>query len=171
MTSTNVQAIAVLLSVLPLIPSSFAGNVEDPVTVRGPEQVTVTCGHGTVAKVGLTVAGGYHVQANPASRGLIATTVKITGVGKVSLGRPVYPKGRVFRMPGTIEFMSVYDGDTTIAIPVRASAAARPGKYVFNGTVEYQSCDSKCCFAPRARPLKLTVVVTAGRVKRTGRSS
>lgn len=130
-------------------------------TVAPPESVTLAAGHGGVLTLAVSVPVGFHVQAHRTRKGLIPTQIiGLLPSGNLSFGEPVYPAGHPLEFGDGSGVMTVYEDRFTIALPVRASSLAGPGRYDFKAYLAFQSCDDAMCFPPRAVPFNFAVYVT-----------
>ncbi len=130
------------------------------VTVKPPAQVVVTPGKSVETHLSVLVAGGFHLQANPASEEyLVPTRLELTKGSDVWPGKPIYPPGRSYRLQGASSDLSTYEGRFEIRLPIEASAKARPGDRALTGRLHYQACDAKSCLFPTSVPVELRVTV------------
>jgi hypothetical protein len=110
--------------------------------------------------VRLHIAGGFHIQANPASQPyLIPATLDLQAAEGVQARAPVYPPGTAHRLRGAAQDLSTYEGTIEIAVPVTVALDARPGERVLRGTFRYQACDARVCLAPAAAPVAVLVSI------------
>jgi len=94
--------------------------------------------------VRLEIAGGWHVNANPASREfLIPTAVEAAGG---ELRAVAYPAGERFRFAFADDELEVYGGAVEIPGELRAGEGVRL-------RVTYQACDDERCLPPVVREL------------------
>lgn len=122
--------------------------------------VTLAAGAATHARVTLIVADGYHVQANPASdEFLVPLRLDLRGERGVRVGKPRYPRGRPYRLPGADMDWMIYNGTLEIAVPLEAQEKAPEGEHVLRGALHYQACDEGRCFFPASVPVTLPVRV------------
>lgn len=112
---------------------------------------------GTVTVV-VTVKPGFHVQANPASEELVPTTLTLEPAPGLTLGTPVYPKSKPYRLEGVGE-LAVYDGTFEIKVPVTVGKTVPLGQRALKGSVRYQACDDTTCFFPVTEPVMVTVTI------------
>ena len=107
---------------------------------------------GATLTVVVDVAAGFHAQSHtPLETFLIPLTVKVNAPPGTAAGEPVYPAPEVVTYP-QLGKVSVYTGKTVITVPLKTeldAAALRVG-----GTVRYQICDDKNCFAPETVPFE-----------------
>ena len=80
-------------------------------------------------------------------------------------GKPAYPAGAVYSLQGSDEKLSTYSGGITIQLPLRVSDTVRPGDYTLEGSLRFQACDDKACFAPANLPVSIAVHVDKRRRK------
>jgi len=129
------------------------------VAVRAPP-VTLAAGGATQTRITLVVADGYHVQANPASGDfLIPLRLDLRGQGGVRAGKPRYPRGRRYRLPGADEDWMTYEGTLDITVPLEAQESAPEGERLLRGALRYQACDGRRCLFPVSVPVTLPVSV------------
>ncbi|HVP39924.1 MAG TPA: protein-disulfide reductase DsbD domain-containing protein [Candidatus Saccharimonadales bacterium] len=116
------------------------------------------------ARVSVTVAEGFHIQANPAAADyLIATRLAVKASPGIKAGKPVYPKGKPYQLQGSDDKMSIYDGTFEIVVPLRAAAVAPPGERTLRATLRFQACDDRACYAPVSVPVEIPIQVAAPR--------
>jgi DsbC/DsbD-like thiol-disulfide interchange protein len=131
-----------------------------PIVAVTAQPVTLAAGGATQARITLVVADGYHVQANPASgEFLVPLQLALRGRGSVRVGKPAYPRGRPYRLPGADEDWMTYGGTLEIAVPLEAQESAPEGELALRGTLRYQACDDGSCFFPASVPVTLPVRV------------
>ncbi len=142
--------------------TAVGGNPLAAVAVSEPAQVTLTAGMAGEARFTVVAADGYHVQANPASGDFfVPVELDLKAAGGVSPGKPVYPPGTPYRLPGTADDLMTYEGTFEIVLPLRAGASARQGNHVLKGSLRYQACDARSCLFPASVPVTLAVRVVA----------
>lgn len=159
MTAWSSRVASFALGLLILVASALAG--EPVVTVTAPKDVAIRAGGSAEGRIVVTVAEGFHLQANPASeKYLIPTKLELSEGFGVKPGKPVYPTGRPYRLPGATSDLSVYEGRFEIRTPLEAGRDAQPGTYTVTGKLHYQSCDARRCLPPTFVAVTLTVGVT-----------
>ena len=100
---------------------------------------------------------GIHVYA-PGSRDYIAITVKLNPQGQIKAGKVAYPKADV--MTFLDEKVPVFQKPFRLTQNVTIDKSAQPGAtVVVGGTVNYQACDDKVCYAPESAPVTWTISV------------
>jgi len=129
------------------------------VTVNRPELLLVP-GRTAEARLRVTVASGFHVQANPASRrSLLPTKLELAADAAVRPERIVYPSGVPLRLKGSSSDLSTYEGSFDIRVSLAASRRAKPGRAAIRGKLRYQACDARVCLAPSSVPVEVGVVI------------
>ena len=104
------------------------------------------------------VAPGLHVQAHPAADAfLIPLTLELEAAAGLELGPVVYPPPQIHRLADTGAELLVCAGTVSIAIPVMLTAMLPDGSATVRGTLRWQACDAKRCFAPRSTPVELRI--------------
>lgn len=130
------------------------------VVVHTPAPLQLGADWTAEAVVSLTIAEGYHVQANPVPFPyLIPTQLQVESGDEWTVGTPVYPTGKPYQLAGTTDTLSVYDGTIAIRLPLRVGTDAHPGRHILRGRVRYQLCDDRRCFQPVDEPVVLSVDV------------
>ncbi len=144
-------------------PGSEHGPV---VTVQPPATVLLAPGGSAEARIAVVVAGGFHLQANPASEAyLVPTTLELAGTAGVEPGSPAYPPGRPYRLRGASSDLLTYEGRFDIRLPLKASPGAEAGERALRGKLAYQACDAKSCLFPASVPVELQVTVAPPKAK------
>jgi DsbC/DsbD-like thiol-disulfide interchange protein len=114
------------------------------------------------AKVSLVVdvqpKPGIHVYAPGAGEFYIPITVTLNPQAQLKAGKVVYPKSQT--MTFADEKVAVFERPFQLAQDVTLEKSLKPGaSLVVTGTVNYQACDDKVCFAPESAPVSWTVLV------------
>ena len=117
------------------------------------------------------IAEGWHVNANPAKEGFIATELTPPEVTHLTFGDVVYPAGEVLKL-GSIGEAPVYHGTITLGIQADLSQTAPVGPSTLDFQLHYQACDDAQCLLPEtlAFSIPIEVVGIAGTVQRTHES-
>lgn len=123
--------------------------------------VHVAAGGSVRVPVELTIASGWHINANPAANeNAIATEVAIQAAGGLS-GSPSYPAPKIEKLSFDPEPLLVWDGATTVPVTLKAAAGAAAGARTLQGTVRFQSCNDQVCLPPATLTFEVPVVVDA----------
>jgi DsbC/DsbD-like thiol-disulfide interchange protein len=157
-----------LMSLTARLDELLAAEAEVPaasptvVGVPEPEPITLAAGGTAEARIRVSVAEGYKVQANPAANEfLIPAQLALEAANGVRAGRPVYPPAQTYRLEGTTEDLLTYQGAFEIVVPLHARQTAAPGRHLVRGELRYQACDSRSCLFPTSVPVTLPVRVAA----------
>lgn len=141
---------------------SSAAPPSDPaslITVAAELAGPIASGGEGVLRVRVTIAPGWHANANPPSLDyLIPTAVSIDASDGLSAVAPRYPNGELLRFAFADEPLSVYEGTITIEVPLRAGAGVS-GARTLRGEVRFQACNDELCLAPAAKPFTATVTI------------
>lgn len=130
------------------------------VTVAPVAKVVIARGGAAEAVVSIEIADGLHVQANPAAdEFLIPLVVRFEDAPGIRWGTPAYPPAVPFRIEGWDLVLRTYEGTVRVTVPVAAADAAKPGAVTVAGTVRFQACDSRRCFAPATVPVDVELVL------------
>ena len=131
------------------------------VKVRASEITAQAGGESAEAVVEIVVAHGFHINTNPASNNyLIATELKIEPMTGVTLGKFVYPAGKMEKFNFAEEPISVYEGTIPVKFTIRADKTAEAGQIVLRGKVRAQPCNESACFPSRTVEFSLPIQIT-----------
>jgi uncharacterized protein len=136
------------------------------VSVQTSQVTEVSPGQSRETQISVSVAKGYHLQANPASEDyLIATRLELKPVNDITIGKLKYPPGTPYRLSGADKDLKTYEGDFDIGVSLKVSQSASRGEHVLQGRLHYQACNSKVCLSPTSVPITLTVAVLPAKAK------
>ena len=93
------------------------------------------------------IAEGWHVNANPAGEGLIATEVIFPDTPHLTFGEVVYPTGEVLEL-GSIGEAPVYHDTITIGVQANLSQDVPIEPITVNLELRYQACNEEQCLLP-----------------------
>ncbi len=110
------------------------------------------------------IADGWHVNANPAGEGLIATEIIFPNTSGLTFGEVVYPTGEVLKIDSIGE-APVYHGTIMIGVQVEASQNASIEPIALDLQLRYQACNDDQCLLPET--LAFTVPVEIVGIKET----
>jgi len=120
----------------------------------------IAAGRSGEATVLISISHGYHVNANPATFPyLIATAIEAGKSEGITVGPPVYPPAIVKKFSFEPQPLSVYEGDVTIKLPLRAAGNAAKGERPIFLMGQVQACDDSVCYAPATLNLTLHLTV------------
>jgi hypothetical protein len=131
----------------------------DVVRVETPG-VEIKAGSSGEASVKLTIASGYHINANPPSFSYLkATELTVEPSGGITAGQPVYPSSVIRKFAFSKDPLAVYEGETVIKMPLSAAANAQKGAQTLKGKLRIQACDDEACYLPRTIETSIPVTV------------
>lgn len=123
-------------------------------------RVEIKTGGSSEATVKLTIAGGYHINANPPSFSYLkATELEIEPGGGITPGKPVYPTPVTRTFKFSKDPLSVYEGEATIKLPLVAGSNAQKGEQTLKGKLRIQACDEEACYPPRTIETSIPVTI------------
>jgi DsbC/DsbD-like thiol-disulfide interchange protein len=125
--------------------------------LASPAEVNGAAGAKLALFVDVTPKPGIHVYA-PGSQDYIPITVKLNAQPELKLGKVVYPKSET--MTFLDEKVPVFQKPFRLTQDVTVDKSAKAGSTVIvSGTVNYQACDDRVCYAPESAPVTWTVIV------------
>ncbi len=113
------------------------------------------------AIVRLSIADGYHINANPPTYPYLkATQLDIASANNITVaGKPVYPPAQSVKFSFDPKPLDVYEGAVEIKVPLRASDTAAQGSFSLAGKLQVQPCDDQQCYAPRTIDVSIPVTI------------
>lgn len=145
-----------------LLAAEGPGPPRPPVVSVRADPARIAPGGTALAGLEVTVAEGFHVQANPASEPhLIPLRLELGEAPGLRAGIPVYPPGTPYRLRGALSDLSTCEGTFTVRVPLEAAPDAPAGETALDGRLHYQACDARVCLRPSSVPVTLPVVVVA----------
>jgi len=125
------------------------------------ETSTIAPGATVRAVVSITLSEGFHVNSNkPLESFFIPTELHMGANEGFSVLETVYPQHVLFNSGG--EDLAVYEHEFHIGLVLQVGADVAPGPHTLTGSLNYQACDDKMCFAPEELALELPVTVGDG---------
>jgi hypothetical protein len=122
--------------------------------------VEMKAGGSAEAIVKLTIANGYHINANPPSFSYLkATEITVEPNEDITPGAPVYPASVTRKFAFSKDPLAVYEGQATIKLPLSATSSAKPGAHTLKGNLRIQACDEEACYPPRTIETSIPVSV------------
>ncbi|HEY9402375.1 MAG TPA: protein-disulfide reductase DsbD domain-containing protein [Pyrinomonadaceae bacterium] len=153
--SANASAPANANAATPAPKSPLAGIVR-----ASAEQVEARAGETVGATVRLSIASGYHVNANPATeRFLIPTSLEVEPEAGILVGKIVYPKPLTKKFSFAETPLAVYEGDARITMSVRVPRDATPGQHTLAARLRVQPCDDEKCYPPTTVETSIPVTI------------
>jgi thiol:disulfide interchange protein DsbD len=105
------------------------------------------------------IQSGYHINANNLKDDdLIPTTIKVNPA-ELKTGKISWPPSKSYKFSFSETELDVYEGTITIGINLKAGKNVKPGNYEITGTVNYQACNERACFAPTDVDFAAVVVI------------
>lgn len=129
-------------------PTPTRVSSSDQVVKLSTAPVTIAPNGSGEAVVSLSIAKGFHINANPASFAyLIATEIQPGKLEGITTNKPTYPAS----VNKTFEFspkpLAVYEGDVSIKVPLKATSLAA-GSHSLPFKLHVQACDHEKCYSP-----------------------
>lgn len=120
-------------------------------------------GQQAVVAVVLDVGMGLHAQSHtPLESYLIPLEVKTNANTAIDVSAPIYPVAKIVQYP-MLGKLSVYVGRAIVYVPVQVKGDAKTGPVKISGTIRYQICNDRACFAPQDHAWEIqTNIVAAG---------
>ena len=106
----------------------------------------------------IEIAQGWHVNANPAGEGLIATEVTFPDTPHLAFGEVVYPKGEVLAL-GSIGEAPVYHDTITIGVQADLDQTAPLAPIMLDLELQYQACNDEQCLLPETLAFSVPIEV------------
>jgi thioredoxin:protein disulfide reductase len=127
------------------------------VVTAGPSNLAVKPGVKTMLFIDVTPNPDIHVYA-PGTKDFIPIALKLEPQAHVKFGKLTYPKSET--MTFADEKVPVFQKPFRLMQEITVLGDLEPGASVpVKGTVEYQACDDKVCFAPESAPVTWSLVV------------
>ncbi len=129
----------------------------DPAARNVPFQVAVV----------LKIRPGFHINAREKSEEyLIATDLKVDLPAGFTAGEVLYPKGTLHTFSFSKDKpLNIYEGTTTLRLPLTASSIAPLGVQHLALKLRYQACSDEACLPPVTLPVDAAVNVAASGAK------
>ncbi len=117
---------------------------------------------GATVEVAITfdVLPTWHINANrPNEDFLVPSVLALRAAPGVQSAAPRYPAAHQVTLSFSETPLAVYEGTTTIMLPLTAAADAAPGPRTIVGTLRFQGCNDQVCLPPATVPVRLVVTV------------
>ena len=120
----------------------------------------VRAGTSVRAAVQVRLPETLHVQSNaPRDPSFIATALTVEPPPGVSVTEIVYPKAKDLVQEGLEEPLTVFDHEFAIGVVFEVAPGAAAGVLDVPGTLRYQACDERMCYAPSNADVRWSVRV------------
>ena len=134
-----------------------AGKPGHAAILSSPAEVSGAAGAKLALFVDVTPKPGIHVYA-PGSKDYIPITVKLNAPPEIKAGKLAYPKSEM--MTFADEKVPVFQKPFRLTQDVTLDKSAKAGSTVtVSGTVNYQACDDRVCYAPESSSVTWTIAV------------
>jgi hypothetical protein len=132
-----------------------------PVILAPVGNVQVRAGASKEVSLDFRIGSEFHINSHtPKSPLLIPTVLKLTAPEQVTVADVKYPAGQDMTFAfSPDEKLSVYSGDFSVVLVLKAQANAPPGTYPMQGDIRYQACDHSACYPPKTIPVQFKVTV------------
>lgn len=131
----------------------------DGIVTASAGRVELSAGKTADVNVRLSIANGYHVNANPATeKFLIPTSLNLKTDAGITLEKIAYPKPLKKKFPFAEVPLAVYEGDAVITLTLTAPRDALAGQHTLGADIRVQPCDDEKCYPPTT--IKTGVEVT-----------
>ena len=102
-----------------------------------------------VVTVKASLPSGYHANSNtPSDAYLIPLSLKWTS-GPLQVENITYPKASLEKYSFSDKPLSVVTGEFTLTTKFKVPADAANGPAAQSGTLKFQACNDRMCFAPK----------------------
>lgn len=124
------------------------------------ERVEIRAGEAAETNVRLSIANGYHVNANPATeKFLIPTAVNVKPEAGITVDQIVYPKPLRKKFPFAEVPLDVYEGDAVIKLTLKAPRELRGRQHTLRTDIRVQPCDDQMCYPPATIATAIEVTI------------
>ncbi len=106
----------------------------------------------------VTIADGWHVNANPTREGLIPTTLTLSDNSNLTPGNVIYPAGDTLNI-ASIGIASVYHDTITFGIPATLLESAPVEPLNLDLELRYQACNDEQCLLPETLNISIPIEV------------
>jgi Thiol:disulfide interchange protein DsbD, N-terminal len=135
---------------------------KQPSVIMAPVgNVQLHAGSSTNLVLDFRIGPDFHINSNkPRADYLIPTVLKLNPSEQVAIADVKYPVGEDMSFAfSPNEKLSVYSGDFSINIVLKAPANAAAGTYQVKGELRFQACDRSACYPPHSIPVQFQVTV------------
>jgi hypothetical protein len=127
------------------------GTVQPSVMIAPVQPVVMNAGASRRVELNFRVNSPFHINSNkPYSNLLIPTALKLVTPKPLEVTSIEYPAGEDQTFPfSPNEKLSVYSGDFTLWVTVKAPTFLKGGSFHVGGELLYQACDKNACYPPK----------------------
>jgi DsbC/DsbD-like thiol-disulfide interchange protein len=151
-----------LVAGLGLSGASASAQFRQPTAELTPtvEQQAIQPGQTVALVLGVELPEKIHVQSDePRDPFVIPTVLTLTLPDGVTVEEITYPESTDFLLDGWEEPLDVFENEFTIAVRVTLDADVPVGEVVVPGSLLYQACDDRVCFAPATEAVEWRIRV------------
>jgi DsbC/DsbD-like thiol-disulfide interchange protein len=117
-------------------------------------------GQTVIVELEVELPRDIHVQSDePRDPFVIPTVLTFTLPEGVTVEEIVYPEDTDFLLEGWEEALAVFEHEFTIVVRLALDAEVSPGEMIVPGSLLYQACDDKVCFAPATAAVEWRILV------------
>ena len=164
-TRTVVLPLGFLVAGLGLSGVSTSAQFQKPVAELTPpvEQQAIQPGQTVTLVLRVELPENIHVQSDkPRDPFVIPTVLTLTLPEGVTVEEITYPESTDFLLEGWDEPLAVFEHEFTIAVRLALDADVSPGDIVVPGSLLYQACNDRVCFAPATAAVEWHLHVEPG---------
>ena len=161
-TRTVVLSIGFLVAGLGLSPVLTSAQFRQLTAELTPtvEQQAIQPGQTVTLVLRVELPENMHVQSDePRDPFVIPTLLTFTLPAGVTLEEITYPESTDFLLDGWEEPLAVFEHEFTIEVRLALDADLSPGELLLSGSLLYQACDDKVCFAPATAAVEWRISV------------
>jgi hypothetical protein len=131
----------------------------------GTTSATVHPGNRVTLLVDVIPCHGVHVYAPSVADGYQGLDVHVDAQPSLTIYEPSYPAARPLTTAWTDEALLGYTSATRVGVDVALGTnremadALAAGRVTITGTLRFQACDARACWAPEAVPLEWTLAL------------
>jgi len=164
-TRTVVVPLGFLVAGLGISGISTSAQLRQPVAELTPtvERQAIQPGQTVTLVLGVELPENMHVQSDePRDPFVIPTLLTFTLPEGVTVEEITYPESTDWLLEGWDEPLAVFEHEFTIAVRLSLDADVSPGEIVVAGSLLYQACDDRVCFAPATAAVEWRMRVEPG---------
>lgn len=136
---------------------SLSAQMAPVLTVAPVPTIKTQKGAVTVVSIRAVLPPGFHANSDkPTDVYLIPLSLKWT-TGPLQADGITYPKSTTEKYSFADRPLSVVTGEFTITTKFKVPSGASTGPAAQNGTLRYQACNDRMCFAPKTVPVVLSL--------------
>jgi DsbC/DsbD-like thiol-disulfide interchange protein len=129
------------------------------VITTAPPKITATAGAKLSLLLDVTPKPGIHVYA-PGAADYTPITLKLMPEPAITRGKLVYPKSETLFFEALNERVPIFQKPFQLTQEITLGRSVKSGSSLaVSGTVSYQACDDKVCYAPESTPVTWTILV------------